>query len=211
MAVFPDIIERLKQGESLLDVGTFVGTEIRKLISEGAPSDKLYGTDPHCGLWKEGYELWMDKDTLKATFVESCIFEPSADLQHLYGRIDMVFAGSFFHLFHLDEQVQIAKRIVQLLRPQKGSMVIGRQLGNLVAGEKQIKTDPAGGESMYRHNAESWREMWKQVEEETETEWEVEAEMMKNDKAGRVATMLQLLDPCWDENTRRLLFTVHRR
>ena len=37
--------ERLKKGASLVDVGTFIGQDLRRLIVDGAPSTNLYAVD----------------------------------------------------------------------------------------------------------------------------------------------------------------------
>ena len=54
-----------------------------------------------------------------------------------------------------------------------GSLVIGRQAGNVIAGEMPSRSDPS--KTAFRHNEDSWSEMWGVVGKETGTEWRAEA------------------------------------
>ncbi|TGO50348.1 hypothetical protein BOTNAR_0396g00010 [Botryotinia narcissicola] len=40
--VYPEILKRVQAGEILIDVGCFLGHDLRRLIYDGAPSDKIY-------------------------------------------------------------------------------------------------------------------------------------------------------------------------
>eukprot|EP00026_Physarum_polycephalum_P011893 Phypoly_transcript_12141.p3 GENE.Phypoly_transcript_12141~~Phypoly_transcript_12141.p3 ORF type:complete len:101 (+),score=18.31 Phypoly_transcript_12141:779-1081(+) len=67
-------------------------------------------------------------------------------------------------------QVQLVKRIAKLLKPTKGTMIAGRQVGNAQPGHY----DAASGGTMYQHNEQSFKEMWcKNVA----GEWKVEASL----------------------------------
>ena len=60
-----------------------------------------------------GYDLFLDRDTLRSKFFVADIFrQDSMDMAALEGRVDLIFAGSFFHLFDWDQQVAVAKAIV---------------------------------------------------------------------------------------------------
>lgn len=88
--------------------------------------------------------------------------------------MDIVNAGSFFHLFSWDQQAVAVKQVIALLRPQPGSLVIGRQAG------RKDPVDPGDSQKApkrYRHDLDTWKRLWRQVEEETGTRWEVEAWM----------------------------------
>lgn len=77
------------------------------------------------------------------------------------GAMDIVHASLFLHLFTWDGQVEACKRIIKLLKPRAGSLVLGKQTGNLRAGEREL---PGVGRA-WRHDAESFREMWRGVGE----------------------------------------------
>lgn len=55
-------------------------------------------------------------------------------------------------------------------------MLLGRQVGNLEAGEKVHDTNNGG--TMFRHNGESFKKMWEEVGVLTGTKWRVETKMV---------------------------------
>lgn len=170
---YDEVLKRIKDGEQYLDIGCCIGQDIRKLVYDGAPSENTYGSDLKGSFWDTGYDLFLDKSTLKTTFVEADVFDDNSGLQELTGKIDIVHAASFFHLFDWDGQVAAAKRIVQLLNPSSDSLILGRQAGRLEAGS--FTADVERTKSRYWHNPESLAKLWKQVGDETKTAWKVEA------------------------------------
>ncbi|PYH42868.1 class I SAM-dependent methyltransferase [Aspergillus saccharolyticus JOP 1030-1] len=182
---YPEILSRLKSSNATyLDLGCAMGQDIRYLVHQGAPAESLYGSDLQPEFISLGYDLFGDRSTLPCEFIPSDIFDDACPLmQRLAGQVDIINAASFFHLFDWDREVALAKQIIKLLRPQAGSMVVGRHVGDYVAGER---SDNELGATFYRHDLESWRRMWAQVMAETGTEWEVDvraeewAEVKKN-------------------------------
>ncbi len=79
---------------------------LRKLVADGVPTEHLYGCDLRPEFFELGYKLFRDKDTLKSKFIAADIFDPSSALSSLYGNIDIIYAGSFLHLFGYAEQVE---------------------------------------------------------------------------------------------------------
>jgi hypothetical protein len=69
---------------------------------------------------------------------------------------------------------------VKLLREKKGSVVLGRQVGNVEAGERVPRTNEK--QTMFRHNEESFKQMWVEVGEATGTTWSVDVEIFKEDR-----------------------------
>ncbi|KAJ5632388.1 hypothetical protein N7490_008727 [Penicillium lividum] len=201
--VYPEILERLKTGQKLLDVGCAVGQELRNLVYNGIPSENLYASDLHQSFFDIGYDLFQDRETLKSTFIASDIFDDnSALVEDLRGKIDIVNAASLFHLFSWDQQVVLAKRIVSLVHAQPGSLIIGRQIGCY------DPISPLAKENMprpYRHNVETWKMLWEQVQAETGTEWEVDAWLEEWGGAGS-----WMKDYHGDKGTFRIWFVVRR-
>lgn len=134
---------------------------MRALAAAGAPSENLYATDLRGTFWELGYELFKDRERLQSRFIEAdALADDAGGLGELDGKIDIIMAGSFLHLFNYAGQFKACERIVRLLRPVKGSMLLGRQVGCVVAGE----TAPwmSHRENIYRHNEESFKSMWEQ-------------------------------------------------
>jgi hypothetical protein len=154
---------------------------LRKVASDGAPQEHLFGSDLRPEFFELGYKLFRDKDTLKSKFIAADIFDPTSRLSVLDGNVDIIYAGSFLHLFGYEDQVAICKRIVKLLRDKKGSLLLGRQVGNLEAGEHVNSMNQS--QKMFRHNSESFRKMWDEVGEETGTKWRVETQLLMPEEA----------------------------
>ena len=78
-----------------------------------------------------GYDLFRDRDTLKSRFFIGDVFDETTDwtFRELNGRMDIIYAPSFFHLFNWEDQVGLAERVVRLLKPVEVSLVLGRQRG----------------------------------------------------------------------------------
>ncbi|KAL6708531.1 hypothetical protein ACN47E_002512 [Coniothyrium glycines] len=185
---YDEVLDRVKNGEYFLDLGCCMGQDIRKLVNDGAVSENTYASDVTKNFWDPyGYDLFCDRDTLKTRFVQADIFDEGSELKALDGKIDIVNAASFFHLFDWDGQVKAAKRVVDLLKPSSGSLILGRQGGKPEAGSfAHVMKDLTA----WWHNPESWARMWKQVGEETDTEWEVQSVLGEEDLTKRMKTNL---------------------
>jgi hypothetical protein len=186
----------------------------RHQVFDGAPSTNMYGSDLRAEYFDLGYELFRDKDSFRATFLAADVFEEPSPLTELAGRLDMVYAGSFFHLFDHAQQLAVAKRCAQLLAPRPGSLLVGRQVGNAAAGEYVVK-GRARDYSRFRHDAASWRALWDRVGEETGTRWEVQADMAewgswKDTVVAGWVTGVREDGGSEDGGARRLSFAVRR-
>lgn len=199
---YAEVLQRVKDGQTFLDLGCCMGQDIRKLVHAGASSANTYASDITENFWEPyGFDLFQDRDSLKTQFIKADIFAESSDLDQINGKVDIVNAASFFHLFDWDAQVVAAKRVVRLLKPVPGSLVVGRQGGKPIAGDFAHLTKQM---TAWWHNPESWAKLWEQVGEETNTKWEVHAELGEEDLSKRMKT--NLVPP----GTRYLPFTVRR-
>ena len=148
------------------------------------PSSQLYGFDLESRFIDIGYELFQDRDKLHATFLSGDILatphtKESGQLDLLCGKIDVVFASSFLHIWDWDDMLTATKRLVSFTSAKAGSMVVGRQLGSRVAGSHFMPTKKG---TSYRHNVESMQRFWEQVAEETGSEWRVEGDLYAGEK-----------------------------
>jgi hypothetical protein len=182
--VYDEVLERVKNGEQYLDIGCCMGQDIRKLAHDGAPSENMYGSDLKTQFWDIGYDLFLDKSTLNTKFIGADIFDADSGLKELGGKLNLVHAASFFHLFNWDDQVKAAKGVVKLMKAEPGSMVFGRQGGLPVAG--MLGSQGFAGVHAYWHNPESWAKLWKQVGDETGSKWEVESSLGEADLTKRM-------------------------
>lgn len=182
-----------------MDLGCCFAQDIRKLAHDGAPSENLTGSDLTRGFWDISYDLFRDQAVLKSKFIEADIFDAASNLRDIDGQIDILQASSFFHLFDRDAQAKAIKKVIQLMKPLAGVMVIGRQLGLSQAGENTIFMDT----KMYMHNPESWAELWKEVGDETDTKWDVAASLSEEDLSKQTQAFIP-------KGTKYLVFSVRR-
>ncbi len=174
--IYQEVLERVKGGDKFLDLACCFGQEIRKLVFDGAPSANTYGSDLWGDYFPVSYELFKDKDRLQTTFIAADVLDDASPLTELAGQMNIIYTGDFFHLFNLETQEKVASRIVQLLAPQPGSLLIGRQSGGDVPGEHSRAGDTSG-RTHFRHNPQSWQELWDRVGERTGSRWSVEADL----------------------------------
>ena len=178
--------------QKFLDLGCCLGQDLRKLVLDGAPSENLYGLDIEERFLALSYEMFRDSDTLKSKFVvqdmllvdeteaDSAEYLPVPDnsgssssassslpykipLASLSGQISIIAANSFFHLYNYSDQLQLAKRVVRLLEPERGALILGRQVGSTVPGEYTAVNNEG---TRYSHDVASFRQFWGRVGEE---------------------------------------------
>ena len=179
------VINSLQNGAAFLDSGCCFGQEIRYLVhSYHIPATQLYGFDLEPRFTNFGYELFRDRGSLNATFLSGDITAApessgAGDLDSLVGRMDIVFASSFLHVWDWDDMMHATKRLVSFLKPRPGSMVVGRQLGSLVAGSHAMPTKTGCN---YRHNVESMRRFWEQIGREMNMRWTLEGGLYEGEE-----------------------------
>ncbi|KAH6652735.1 hypothetical protein BKA67DRAFT_518946 [Truncatella angustata] len=181
--IYPEVLRRVREGQILLDLGCCFGQDIRKFVADGAPSENLIGVDTEGRFAELGYELFKDRDTLKTRFYTQSIFD-SSFLAHLHGTVDIIYLGSFLHLFSFDKQKVVVEQLIRLLRKRPGSLVFGRHLGADQGGEFNMKSL---GWDLYRHSEETIRLLW---DEAPDGPWDVSAQLTRYESEG------------WDNNRR---------
>jgi hypothetical protein len=200
MPSYKTVLERIKNGGSLLDIGCCFAQDIRKLVHDGAPADRLWGAELLSDFIDLGYDLFNDRDRLGAKFLTADIFDAEGPLSKLSNNFEFIHIGLFLHLFDWEGQKKACVAIVELLKNEKGVLVLGQQVGSLTPGQ----VPKSSGSSMFKHNATTFEKMWKEVGEATGTEWEVRASL-------DVGLGIEQKKRNWDDpNTRRLTFEVER-
>ena len=186
------VLDLLKEGQDsgdaklLLDLGCCFAQDIRKLIYDGAPAGNLYGCDLKAEFLELGFDLFADRGRCGAHFFVADVLADNdgsgksggGGLVALAGKVDVVYAASFLHIFSWEDQVRIAKRIIRILKPSRGSLVFGRQTGSVRGREELNKAHGVRGtEKIWRHDVESFRKLWHVAGEETGSKWETWAEL----------------------------------
>ena len=198
---YKTLVSRLRdEDQTFLDLGCCFAQDVRKLVSDGARSENIYGADLYGEFMDLGFELFKDRKTLKSTFFPTDILnEGDLLLKGLDGEIDVVYLGLFLHHFDFETCVKVCARVTRLLKPRPGSLVMGVQVGSLVGDTKPIPI-PSGG-ILWRHDIKSFERVWEEVGALTGTRWKVEARLEKGKGFGEK----------WQiEGTRRLGFEVWR-
>ena len=177
--VYQQALRRLKDpttSDVLLDLGCGVGQVVRQLLCDGVQASRVYGLDLEDHLVQLGYLLFRDKSTLDGRFVAGNMLDQrDGAVRQLHGKITLVHASSFWHIFSWPQQVAIAVRIIDLLQPgTKHALVFGTQVGTTRPGEM------AGASSQsYLHNQLSFQKLWDEVGRLTKTRWTVQVETAK--------------------------------
>ena len=175
--VYPSVVSRLRSGQSLLDLGCCFGQDLRKAAFDAGTSTNLYGADLKGEFLDLGYELFRDRDFFKAQLRPGDVFDENF-LADWYGTIDMIYLGSFLHLFNRKQQQQIVTKLIHLLRPGPGALVFGRHLGAEEGGGYRMESL---GWDLYRHSNETIKELW---ETEAGDKWSIESSLSRYESGG---------------------------
>jgi SAM-dependent methyltransferase len=197
---YSEILQRIQNGDKYLDIGCCVGQDIRKLVHDGAPSENTYGSDLQKAFLDMGYDLFLDKSSLKTTLIAADIFDSDSDLNQLDGKIDVIHAALFLHLFDLERCTDAVRRIVKLFKDKPDCLFIGKQLGCVESGPLRDK---------FRHDDKSFVAMWEKIAEETGTKWDIDARLEDEDlylRAEKMGLRVRFLP----EGSRVLSFSVRR-
>jgi SAM-dependent methyltransferase len=181
-ARFQSALERLQRKGStdrFLDVGCFVGQIARAFAFSGVDTEKLYGTDLEQAYLDLGFDLFRDEHKMRREhFIAGDMLQEPRDprLDAFVGKITLINASSFFHLFDLPQQIKAAKRCVEFLDPDaQDAMIFGRMTGRADPGGM---VQGPGGSKLFLHSAESWAQLWREVGESTGTVWLTEYELI---------------------------------
>ncbi|KAH8747234.1 hypothetical protein F5883DRAFT_437499 [Diaporthe sp. PMI_573] len=209
LGVYPEILNRVKAGESLIDFGTFFGQDLRRLAADGAPTENLYGTDIEGLFWNLGYDLFRDAGRFKATFIEADALDTSRTTSpllsnpKLLGKLSIIHSGHFLHLFPREDTLKlICDVFLPLLNLDgPGALIVGRNMGlkearlvkTLVQPQSTRVSNPL---ESFSHNGETWKELWNEVGERTGTKWDIQINELDMDAYGKGAGFVQVSFVC---------------
>ncbi|KAB5578313.1 hypothetical protein GE09DRAFT_952277 [Coniochaeta sp. 2T2.1] len=198
---YPRILSLLQSGSvRLLDVGCCFAQDLRKFVRDGAPSSSLYGLEIQSEFIELGYEFFADRDSFRGRFINADLLDRSnPEVKKLEGTLGIVQLGMVLHIWDLEGQTGACERVVELLKDERGVLVVGQSVGNV-----EGKEFPARGRMIFKHDVETFGKMWDEVGRRTGTSWVVRARLDEGlgiDERKRN----------WDEpSTRRLSFEVER-
>jgi SAM-dependent methyltransferase len=162
------VLKQVKSGDMFLDLGCGLGQDIRRLVYDGAPSENLIGLELRQAFVDLGHELFQDKSDLKSKFLVQNFFVDTPEITSLAKKVKVINSGMFMHLWDWEKQIEVAKRMIYLLTPDKGAMITGLHFGSRSAGMwEAVKESP-----MFVHNPETLKDLWGQCAQETGTVWD---------------------------------------
>ncbi|KAG6014704.1 hypothetical protein E4U43_006241 [Claviceps pusilla] len=174
---YQQVLFRLKlngSSDAFLDLGCCVGVVLRQLRHDGVEGSQLFGIDLHAKFLDIGYDLFQDQDSLGATFVVGDMLDPEdTRLDVMLGKVTIIYAGSFFHLFNWNQQLCVGQRLVGFLKDgTKNALIYGRQMGTRKPGERAI----GNASPPYLHDKHSFQRLWREIGDLTKTNWVVDLE-----------------------------------
>ncbi|OCK74026.1 hypothetical protein K432DRAFT_410206 [Lepidopterella palustris CBS 459.81] len=172
---YSSIISRVKEGgQRILDLGCALGQDVRQMIADGVPDHLVYGVELEAGFIDLGYDLFLDRDTLKSQFISADVLEksgPNPKLAAWDGKIDIIYNGRFLHCFDRDDGLVVAMRMTKLLSNRSGSVIVGECLGGRI--DREVVA-PIG--KLHLYSIESFKEMWTQAAEKTKVQFKVDVQ-----------------------------------
>lgn len=171
--VVPTLKETIPEGKEppiFLDLGTCLGQDVRKLIYDGVPPSRLYGSDIEQNFIDTGYNMFLDEDKLPRDhfLCPADVFEDPTEnkLGILKDKVNILNASAVFHLFDQARQIDVARCCMRLLSKTPGSrsLVLGSHVGNI----NPVETGVYAGGKKFRHNEKTWKELWEAICKEPE-------------------------------------------
>ncbi len=118
-------VERLQAGDTLLDAGCCFGYMLRQLAFDGAPQENLIGSDLRERYIDLGYALFRDSDRSGGRFIAGNMLDPKdTGLATIDGKVDMIHAANFFHLFGWEDQVRLGERMLHFFKLDAKAMAL---------------------------------------------------------------------------------------
>lgn len=181
---YNDLLARLtsasdKSKALLIDLGTCLGQDLRKLVHDGAAPTQLLGVDIFPAFEAVGHDLFRDKETFAGRFAAADIFSESGALAETRGTWEVVSSCMFLHSFDWAGQLAACKAMVQLATQKSGSWIVGGLTASIDAREQELKPPfvPEGVKrSVYLQSRESFSRLWDEVRSATGVDFTLWAE-----------------------------------
>ncbi|KAG2223416.1 hypothetical protein INT45_001722 [Circinella minor] len=122
---YHELLDMKKQGNQapiVMDLGCCTGTDLRKLMFDGYPGDKLFGIELNQHYIDCGYDLFRDRQQCPITFITEDIFTITPHTT-MIPRAGVIYTGSMIHLFSFDQLYHFIEFIITHLIP--GGLFMG--------------------------------------------------------------------------------------
>jgi hypothetical protein len=145
-----------------------------------------------------GYDLFRDRATLRATFMQADALElgDESSLKQLVGTVDYIHLGMILHIFGWDKQRQLFENCIKILKPESGSIVLG-----IAVGDVEGIQGPSGN---YMHSDETFKKLWEEISRTTGLRFDCRVSL---DSELGIASAKQKFGV---DRARRLVFEVER-
>jgi SAM-dependent methyltransferase len=169
----------------LIDIGTGLGQDLRKLVLDGAAPSQLFGVDKLGQFEELSFNFFRDNNNFANVFTEADILSQDKDnaLLQTIGTWDIVTSSMFLHAFDWQTQVAIVKKMMTLAKG-KGSWMIGMLAGDIKSQEVPI---PAVLEGMkvtrFIHNEQSLRRLFEEAQVGMSMKLKVEVDIQEDEKS----------------------------
>ncbi|KAF2120379.1 hypothetical protein BDV96DRAFT_683827 [Lophiotrema nucula] len=177
------LVERLKLASTikrpiLVDIGTCIGQDLRKLVYDGAIPEQFVGIDIFADFAEVGYSFFKDKTLMGNCFETADIFETNEQdyLNRTLGSWDVVTSSLFLHAFDLANQFKAITKMFKLVKG-RGSCILGLTGADLNGQDVPVLPPlvPEGvKKSRYVHSTETLTELFKAVSESLGLEVSIE-------------------------------------
>jgi len=157
-----------------------VGTDVRKAVYDGVPPSRVIACDILPEFLDIGFKLFKDRETSRVSYFADDLFSlPEASplsigsapqssdlssvesLDQLKGRVTHLFTSAVFHLFSQSKQAEMARKVVTLVKLEKGSLIFGQHVGSVEMGI--IHDEWMTSKQMFAHSPESWKALWNEI------------------------------------------------
>lgn len=155
-----------------LDCGCCLGQDVRKLVVDGAPPNRLWASDIEPRFIELGFELFRDADKLPqdhflcpGNMLIDTDDASKDQLVLLNDKVTILHISAVFHLFDLEDQRRVAHRCLQLLRKDTGGpvLIFGGQVGGRTTARLEHRAGGVPPRYRYQHSPESWEAFWRDV------------------------------------------------
>lgn len=172
--------------------------------------------------WDVGYDMYRDRDTFKATFVEADIMSNDGRLLALQAQADVIGISAVLHQFDLNTQETICKTLVGFSK--KGCLLFGYQIGTDDGKEDEsmgvkvfsqyvhpilpqliLSWEPYRLTAISQSSPQTFKQMIERVASHTGTVWTVTCEMLDWSTLG-----WDIADMAWLQGKQPISFVAER-